>query len=122
MYTDPYVALLEVMRKSGSEEAQKHALHLVLATVLTVNPISLDVCGTMQEASRIYVCSHLMSGHMETVAVSGTLSTSYSGSTSVDSGTLTLRKTKPTLNVGDQVVILTDNDQIFILFDKVVKQ
>lgn len=127
MNTDPYVALLEAMRKNGAEEAQKHALHLMLATVLTVNPLSLDVCGTLQEAPRIYICSHLMPGYTETVNASGSLQISAScplgshSGMSVSSGTLTLKQTQPILKAGDQVVVLTDDDQIFILFDKVVK-
>lgn len=127
MNTDPYAAFVEAMRQSGAEEAQKHALHMILATVLTVNPISIDVGGTTQEASRIYISSHLMPGYTETVTASGSLQISAScpmgshSGMSVNGGTLTLKQTQPILKVGDQVIVLTDDDQIFILFSKVVK-
>ena len=127
MNTDPYASFVEAMRISGAEEAQKHALHMILATVLTVNPISIDVGGTTQEASRIYVSSHLMPGYTETVSASGSLQISasclmgsHSGMT-INGGTLILKQTQPILKAGDQVIVLTDDNQIFILFSKVVK-
>ena len=67
MKNDPFVELLEAVSEAGAAAAEKGALRFIRATVLTVNPITLDVCGTQQEASRVHVCSHLMDGYSETM-------------------------------------------------------
>ena len=128
MKNDPFVEFFEAVSEAGAAAAEKGALRFIRATVLTVNPITLDVCGTPQEASRVHVCSHLMDGYSETMNVSGSLSISAScpmgshSSMSVNSGTLKLTQAKKPLKPGDQVIVLTDDDQTFILFDKVVQQ
>ena len=65
-----------------------------------------------------------MKGHSEKYEASGSLSISTSGSHStmnVNGGTLMLTTSEPVLQQGDNVLLLTDNDQEFYLIDKVVR-
>ena len=128
MNTNPYTDILETVGQLGAERARAGALRSLLATVITVDPITLDVCGTTQEAERVAVCSHLMRGYSETMDAKGSLAISAScswgshSSMTVNSGTLNLTLAKNVLKAGDQVVVLTSDDQSFIIFDKVVYQ
>lgn len=128
MSTNPYTDILETMGAVGAEKAREGALKFLLATVIAVDPITLDVCGTPQEAERVAVCSHLMRGYEESVNVKGRLAISAScpmgshSSMTVNGGTLNLTLAKNILKAGDQVVVLTSDNQSFIIYDKVVYQ
>lgn len=128
MSTNPYTDILETMGQMGADKAKEGALRSLLATVITVDPITLDVCGTPQEAERVAVCSHLMRGYAETMNVNGSLAISAScpmgshSSMAVSSGTLKLTLAKNILKAGDQVVVFTSDHQSFIIYDKVVYQ
>jgi hypothetical protein len=171
---DAFGRLYESMRRAGAAGASTGALRLRLGTVLSADPLKVDVAGTTQEAEHFYISARLLQDHTETVNLdggsgsftgqdeahtmtltSGTFSlngttlnsvgsggwngtvdltggsgsfsaTDASRTVSVGDGSLTMRKVTLTvaasvLKVGDLVLLLTDNDQIFYLIDKVVK-
>jgi len=128
MNTNPYADLLETMEQAAAMHTARLPMRFYLARVITTNPISLDVCGTTQEASRVGVCSHLMAGYATRMTPSGNLNISAScpygshGSMSVGGGTLNLTLAQNVLKAGDEVVVMTSDNQKFILFDKVVYQ
>ncbi|WP_455581211.1 DUF2577 family protein [Dysosmobacter sp.] len=127
---DAFERIYEAMRKAGGEAARKGAVRLRLGTVLTPSPLAVDVGGTTQEAARVYLCSRLARGHAETLSLKGGAGGfSANGGThavSIDAGSFTLIGTaaaqaEPVLRTGDQVLLLTDDDQTFYLIDKVVR-
>ena len=81
-----------------------------LGTVLSASPLKVDVGGTTQEAGRFYIVSRLLDGHSEQVTISGQ---EYDGDA-------TVTQLGPVLAPGDEVLLLTDDDQTFYLIDKVV--
>lgn len=126
MRTDPYTALLDVMQEAGGAGAPQGTLRPMLGTVLTADPLTVDVGGTTQEAERFYISARLLEGYQETYTPSGTLairascSLSSHDSMTVSGGTLTLTNPEPVLKAGDLVLLLTEDSQTFYLIDKVV--
>lgn len=127
---DGYDRIYETMRKAGGEEARAGRLRLRLGTVTAVSPLSVEVAGTEQEAERFYISCRLLAGHTENIKLTGGAGgfTANSGShgVSVDPGTVRLTQLvqtleEPALQAGDQVLLLTDDDQTFYLIDKVVR-
>ena len=127
---DGYDRIYETMRKAGGEEARAGRLRLRLGTVTAVSPLSVEVAGTEQEAERFYISCRLVQGHTEQVTLSGGSGgfTANNGTHSVSlvPGTLRIEQVTqtlaaPVLQAGDQVLLLTDDDQTFYLIDKVVR-
>lgn len=122
MQTDPYSELFHLMVSSHNDAG----IHLILGTVKTPEPLLVDVGGTDQEAERFYICDRLLNGHVERLEAKGDLSISAAceygshSSMSVNSGILTLTNSGSVLKAGDQVLLLTEDFQIFFLIDKVV--
>lgn len=136
MKEDPFSGLYNLMRTAGGADVPPEAARLRLGKVLSVAPLKVDVAGTMQEAERFYISHRLTDGHTEKLsvsvsAVSGDLSISAScgnGSHSamaISSGTVALdavaTQDGPVLKKGDQVLLLTTDDQVFYIIDKVVR-
>lgn len=125
MENDIFTEMYETLG-GGQPEGNANALHIRLGTVLAVEPLTVDVGGTTQEADRFYLCDRLRAGHAEKVSPAGNLSITAScpnGShtnASVNSGTLTVTQRASPLAVKDAVLLLTEDDQIFFLIDKVV--
>ena len=136
MKEDPFSGLYKTMREAGQEAIPSGNARLLHGTVLSVAPLKIDVAGTMQEAERFYISDRLVSGHAEKVtvsgsAVSGALDISAScpngshSSMTISGGTVALNAVAtqdgPVLKAGDEVLLLTADDQIFYILDKVVK-
>lgn len=136
MEQDPYSELFHIMRTAGRSGGPVGPAHLRLGEVLSALPLKVDVAGTVQEADRFYISHRLLQDHTETLAlecsgVSGGLQISAScpygahSSMSVGSGTLSARaaatQAEPVLKAGDLALLLTEDDQVFYLIDKVVK-
>lgn len=124
---DGYGRLYGAMVAAGREGGRSGTVRLRLGTVLSVEPLRVEVAGTNQEAARFYIADRLVKGHRETVSPSGSLSVSAScaygvhASAGIGGGTLDVTLTKPVLQKGDLVLLLTEDDQTFYLIDKVVR-
>lgn len=133
---DPFSGLYGLMRSAGAEAVPDGAARLRLGTVRSVSPLRLDVAGTEQEAERCWICHRLAAQHRERLkvsgaAVTGSLSISAScgnGSHSrmdVLGGTVALDaeavQDGPVLAPGDEVLLLTTDDQTYYILDKVVR-
>ena len=126
---DAFERIYRTMRQAGADEAQGGALRLRLGRVLSAEPLSVDVSGTTQEATRFYICDRLRREHRETVNLlggsGGFSANNYTHGVTLDDGTLalrdvTLQQAEPVLQEGDTVLLLTGDDQTFYLIDKVV--
>lgn len=114
---DPIDRILDTMRRTGWQAGHKGALILRHGTVLTTDPLTVDVAGTTQTADHFYIADRLLQGHTEAVTITGLTSTTGA----VDGDEATLAAREPVLQSGDLVLLLTDDDQIFYLIDKVVQ-
>lgn len=136
MKEDPFSGLYNLMRTAGQEDAPTGAAQLRHGKVLTVSPLTIDVAGTVQEAERFYISHRLVSGHAEKLTVSGSgvsgaLEISAScplgshSSMTISGGTVALNAVAtqdgPVLKAGDEVLLLTADDQTFYILDKVVR-
>lgn len=139
MREDPYSEIVGLMRTAGQPSGPVGPAHLRLGTVLSAAPLRVDVAGTIQEADRFYISHRLVQGHQELLGLDCTgvtagflLSVScpisaHSGSSAVSkAGTMhtphcTAIQAEPVLKEGDEVLLLTEDDQWFYLIDKVVK-
>ncbi|WP_312611377.1 DUF2577 family protein [Oscillibacter sp.] len=135
MNGDPFSGLYNLMRTAGQEDAPTGAARLRRGTVLTVSPLTIDVAGTTQEADRFYISHRLIAGHTEKLTVSGS---GVSGALDISAscpmgshddmsilrGTVALNAVAtqdgPVLQAGDEVLLLTTDDQTFYIIDKVV--
>ncbi len=144
MKEDPYSALIGMMQTAGRPSGPTIPIHLRLGTVLSPLPLRLDVAGTIQEAEHVYISHRLTQEHQELLRLDcGDVTETFLFSSScphtenphgvhrddpskTSAGTLktprcTATQAKPVLEKGDQVLLLTEDDQIFFLIDKVVK-
>lgn len=135
MKEDPFSGLFRTMREAGKEGIPAGNARLLHGTVLSAAPLKIDVAGTVQEAERFYISDRLVSGHAEKLTVSGS---SVSGaldifascgngshsSMTISGGTVALNAVAtqdgPVLKAGDEVLLLTADDQTFYILDKVV--
>lgn len=138
MREDPYSEMIGLMREAGGPKGPVGPAHLRLGTVVSADPLAVDVAGTPQEAARFYISHRLVKEHQELlrldcadVAEQYSLSVScpisaHGGSPASSSGTLytprcVATQAEPVLKPGDEVLLLTEDDQTFYLMDKVVK-
>ena len=137
MEGNAYSELANMINEAGRPKGPVGPAHLRLGTVLTAEPLKVDVAGTIQEAERFYISHRLVKDHQELLeldcsGVNGNLSIQAScgygshSSMSVSSGTLNTPRclaaqAEPVLKAGDEVLLLTEDDQTFYLMDKVVK-
>lgn len=136
MKEDPFSGLYRTMREAGQEGIPAGNARLLHGTVLSSTPLKIDVAGTVQEAERFFISDRLVSGHAEKLtvsgsAVSGALDISAScaygshSSMTISSGTVALNAVAtqdgPVLKAGDEVLLLTADDQTFYILDKVVR-
>ncbi|WP_369284015.1 DUF2577 family protein [Oscillibacter sp. GMB15532] len=135
MKGDPFSGLYNLMRTAGQEDAPTGAARLRRGTVRTVSPLTIDVAGTTQEADRFYISHRLTADHAEKLTVSGDR---ISGALDVSAGfipgdraSMTISdgaavfkavatQDDPVLQEGDEVLLLTADDQTFYIIDKVV--
>ena len=89
---DGYGRLYEVMKSAADDGRPGTPVWTRLCTVLSTSPLRVDVCGTPQEAGRFHVPARMLDSE----------------------GKLT------GLRAGDQVLLLTDDNQTFYLLDRVV--
>lgn len=135
MKEDPFSGLYRKMREAGQEAIPSGNARLLHGTVLSVAPLKIDVAGTTQEADRFYISHRLVAGHAEKLTVSGSavsgaldISASCSNgshsSMTISGGTVALNAVAtqdgPVLKAGDEVLLLTADDQTFYILDKVV--
>ena len=138
MREDPYSEMIGLMREAVGPKGPVGPAHLRLGTVVSADPLAVDVAGTPQEAARFYISHRLVKEHQELlrldcadVAERYSLSVScpisaHGGSPASSSGTLytprcVATQAEPVLKPGDEVLLLTEDDQIFFVIDKVVK-
>jgi hypothetical protein len=137
MGEDPFSGLYGLMRTAGQEAVPSGNARLRRGTVLSSAPLKIDVAGTAQEAERFWICDRLRKGHSEKVSLagsgtSGSLSVSAScaygshDSMEIKNGTLNIASataalTEPVLKAGDEVLLLTADDQMFYILDRVVR-
>jgi len=119
MAGDPFNRLRDVVYRSAKRAAEEGALIYRLGTVLTASPLTVDVAGTPQDNDQaaFYMADRLRQGRTETISLSGT--TDSGGTIEVTTATQTVKE--PVLQPGDLVLLLTDDDQIFFILDKVVR-
>lgn len=89
---DPYSEIYSMMRSAPGDGQAGAPIHIRLGKVLSASPLKVDVAGTTQEAGRFYIARRLLDS----------------------------RQTGETLQAGDRVLMLTEDDQTFYLMDKVV--
>lgn len=137
MQGNAYSEMAAMMREAAKPKGPMGPIHLLRGVVLEADPLKVDVAGTIQEADRFYISHRLVKGHQELLelactGVNGSLSIQAScgygshSSMTVHSGTLNTPRcmatqAEPVLKAGDEVLLLTEDDQIFYLIDKVVK-
>lgn len=139
MREDPYSGLASLMREAGQPKGPVGPVHLRLGTVVSADPLAVDVAGTPQEAARFYISHRLVKEHRELLRLyctevseqfaltAGCPISAHSGSSaSASGGTLetphcVATQAEPVLKRGDEVLLLTEDDQIFFVIDKVVK-
>ena len=137
MRENPYSEIAGLMREAAEPKGPMGPIHLLRGAVLSADPLKVEVAGTIQEVERFYISHRLVQGHQELLelactGVNGSLSIQAScgygshSSMSVHSGTLstphcTATQAEPVLKPGDEVLLLTEDDQTFYLIDKVVK-
>lgn len=130
MRENAYSEIVGLMREAGAPGGPGEPVRLRLGTVLSAEPLRVDVAGTTQEGARFHVSRRLLAGYGETVTLRGGRGGfSANGGThgvSLDAETLAVNETRmtlaePALRAGDAVLLLTEDDQTFYLVDKVVK-
>jgi len=142
MQEDPYSGLISLMQEAGAPKGPVGPAHIRLGKVLSADPLKVDVAGTIQEGERIYICHRLVKEHRELLRLdcadtsarftfSSSCPHNAHGSHSDDPASFTAGTLKtprcvatqaePVLKPGDEVLLLTEDDQIFFLIDKVVK-
>ena len=141
MKENPYSAMIGVMRQAAEPSGPAGPIHLLLGKVLSADPLKVDVAGTPQEADRFYVSLHLLKGWKETLdlecsEVSGRFALTascpcpdgggHSGSAAtMADGTMTAKCSatlaETVLKQGDLVLLLSEDNQVFYLIDKVVR-
>jgi len=137
MNEDPYSGLVSLIQEAGQPKGPVGPAHLRLGKVLSVDPLKVDVAGTTQEAERIYISHRLVQEHQELLRLACTDVTAdlsifaacgmgahshmdiYSGTW--DTPHCVATQAEPVLKPEDEVLLLTEDDQIFFLIDKVVK-
>lgn len=130
MKENPYSAMAGLMAEAGRPKGLAKPIRLLRGTVLSADPLKVDVAGTVQEAERFYISHRLLNGHEETVSLKGgaggfdanggTHKVSLVADTLTVEGTV-MRQAEPVLKPQDEVLLLTEDDQYFYLIDKVVK-
>ena len=141
MKENPYSAMLGVMRQVSEPAGPAAAIHLLLGKVLSADPLRVDVAGTPQEAERFYVSLHLLKGWKETLdlecsEVSGRFALTAScpcpdggghngSAATMADGTMTAKCSatlaETVLKQGELVLLLSKDNQVFYLIDKVVR-
>lgn len=138
MREDPYSELAGLMREAAQPQGPVGSAHLRLGTVISADPLKVDVAGTSQEAARFYISHRLVKEHQELLRLDCTGVTeqfsltascplsAHPGWPGSSSGTLNTpncvaTQAEPVLKPGDEVLLLTEDDQIFFIIDKVVK-
>ena len=142
MREDAYSEIVNTVRDAVKPPVPVASIHLRLGTVLCPSPLKVDVSGTIQEADRFYISHRLVKEHWELLRLDCTqVSQEFLFSSSCPHlvphgahendpassfGTLYTphcisTQAEPVLKVGDEVLLLTEDDQIFFLIDKVVK-
>lgn len=138
MRGDPYSELVGIMQETAQPQGPVGPVHLRLGTVLEADPLKVDVAGTDQEAARFYISHRLVKEHWELLRLdctgvseqfaltAGCPLSAHSGSAASSSGTLNTphcvaTQAEPVLKPGDEVLLLTEDDQIFFVIDKVVR-
>lgn len=141
MKENPYSAMLSVMRQAAEPPGPAGPIHLLLGTVLSADPLRVDVAGTPQEAERFYVSMRLLKGWKESLDLecseaSGRFSLTAScpcpdggghngSAATMENGTVTARcaatLAETVLKQGDLVLLLSEDNQVFYLIDKVVR-
>jgi len=109
MEGNPFAELAEMLpeqqgKKSGSNTGK---LIMRMGTVLTVTPLTVDVGGITASGNELRVNSAMLE-HTETVVPSGETPPGFEASVT------------PVLSVGDTVLVLTEDDQLFYISCKVV--
>lgn len=140
MKENPYSAMLGVIRQATEPSGPAGPVHSLLGKVLSTDPLRVDVAGTPQEAERFYVSMRLLKGWKESLdlecsEVSGRFALTascpcpdgggHNGSTAtMENGTVTARcaatLAETVLKQGDLVLLLSEDNQVFYLIDKVV--
>lgn len=139
MEEDVYSEIVSVMREAGRSEDLANPVHLMRGTVLAAAPLKVDVAGTIQEAARFYISHRLVQEHQELLrldcievtshfALTASCSKSAHSGSSATAGDGTLHtphcvatQAEPVLKQGDEVLLLTEDNQTFYIIDKVVK-
>lgn len=114
---DPYASLAEHMSRRGPG-----APGIRVGTVLEASPLRVNVAGTVQSGN-IWIAAELLAGASRSVSLSGSVSVSdtltpVSGPVS---GTVTAEASGSALRPGDEVLLLSPDDQVFYLICKVVR-
>lgn len=131
---DPYVRMVSVMRGESAEVAAGEtggAVKMRLGTVARREPLEVIVAGTSQPAEALKINERLMKGAKWKTEITSQNSSfgHFTGPISVDGtlrsndviiGQAEQEQLEIDLDVGDTVLLLTENDQIFYILMKVV--
>lgn len=138
MEGNAYSELADMINEAGRPKGPVGPAHLRLGTVISADPLAVDVAGTTQEAERFYISHRLVKEHQELLRLDCTSVTerftlsvpcpisAHSGDPGSSTGMLytphcVATQAEPVLKAGDEVLLLTEDDQIFFVIDKVVK-
>lgn len=134
---NPYSAIVAMMRREGAEQSNTGEtantglgampIKMRLGTVLQKSPLQVEVAGVPMPAPVLRINERLTKGAKCKVNVTGALSGSIScsgyGSPRLSGGALSnavMEQMEIDLEKGDEVLLLTGDDQIFYIVMKVV--
>ncbi len=129
---NPYTSMLKTMGGEAQKQLNANGMKSYLGKVLSADPLSVSVAGTVQSADHFYINEALCKGHKEKAKLEGSyegtgLACSCTGGYNAPtiSGQMKAEVEEevlePVLQVGDLVVCLSADDQIFYLICRVVK-
>ena len=115
MENNPYEALAALLPSGGATPVFRRG------RVVSVDPLKVDVAGT-QQSGNIYANPALLKGAKTSAKVEGSVYiASGEGVSGAVTGTVTLTAEKAALAAGDEVLLLSEADQVFILVCRLVR-
>lgn len=126
-----YAQIVDTLGRVGAERAAAGTLRIYLGTVLQVDPLVVDVCGTQQrqDEGRLWCNPALLAGDLGGVLLSdvaGALTIAPIGDSALLTATggslrAQARRASAAFSAGDQLLMLTPDQQTFYILSKEVR-
>lgn len=113
MEDNPYAVLVNILKQSNDSQ-----LALYQGKVIKISPLTIDAAGITLSGNELMVSSTLLQQNISMTNVSGDL-TAQLTNLNISTGRLSAKLT-PDLRVGDTVLLLTMDQQLFYVLCKVV--